>query len=83
MHVQMPIYTAPDFAQEPFASAPDVATTLCEQDGVAPAGYHSTSMYPEYFKVEGEWLLAKKSRMDSCVVYRPAGADSTAAAPGG
>lgn len=26
-------------------------------------------MYPEYFKIDGEWKLAEESRMDSCVVY--------------
>mgnify|MGYP002431626388 FL=1 len=28
-------------------------------------------MYPEYFKIEGEWRLAEESRMDSSVVIRP------------
>ena len=38
-------------------------------DGVAPENYHSTSMYPEYFKINGKWMLPEKSRMDSSVVY--------------
>ena len=37
-------------------------------DGVAPDMYHSTSMFPEYFKINGRWVLAEKSRMDSSVV---------------
>lgn len=37
-------------------------------DGVAPDHYHSTSMYPEYFKINGKWILAEESRMDSSVV---------------
>jgi len=30
-------------------------------------------MYPEYYKVKGQWLLAEESRMDSCVVLREDG----------
>lgn len=28
------------------------------------------SIFPEYFKVDGQWLLAKDSRMDCVPVYR-------------
>ena len=44
---------------------PGEAVTIA---GVAPENYHSTSMYPEYFKINGKWTLAKESRMDSSVV---------------
>ncbi|MBQ8611980.1 MAG: hypothetical protein IJ412_09800 [Oscillospiraceae bacterium] len=68
MPFQLPEYRHPDFSQEHFAKAPDAAWSAAPQDGVAPEGFHSTSMYPEYFKVNGEWRLAQESRMDSCVV---------------
>ena len=68
MPFEMPRYYAPDFAQEKFINAPDVRYALAEMDGVAPDGYHSTSMYPEYFKIGGKWVLAKESRMDASVV---------------
>ena len=42
--------------------------SVLSMQGVAPENYHSTSMYPEYFKIDGKWLLAKESRMDSSVV---------------
>ena len=71
MAFEFPKYHAPDFTQEKFRTAPDAAWAVVERDGVAPEGYHSTSMYPEYFKVEGEWKLAEESRMDSSVVIRP------------
>ena len=71
MAFEFPKYHAPDFTQELFRSAPDAAWAVVERDGVAPEGYHSTSMYPEYFKIEGEWRLAEESRMDSSVVIRP------------
>ncbi len=68
MSFEMPLYHHPDFTQDKFLCAPDVRYETVEKDGVAPDYYHSTSMYPEYFKVKGEWKLAEESRMDSCVV---------------
>ena len=59
-------YTSPDFSEERFASAPDAVFHPAPLDGVAPENFHAMSIFPEYFKVNGEWLLAKESRMD-CV----------------
>ena len=73
MAFEMPIYQAPDFSREPFCSAPDVRWAPAPMDGVAPEYYHSTSMYPEYFKLDGVWTLARESRMDSSVVIGPEG----------
>ena len=70
MSFVLPKYYHPDFAEERFANAPDAAIAEAEKDGVAPPNYHSTSMYPEYFKIGGQWKLAEESRMDSCVVLR-------------
>lgn len=68
MNFDMPVYHAPDFSQEKFQSAPDVQWAAAPKDGVAPEYFHSTSMYPEYFKIDGQWHLAEKSRMDCSVV---------------
>lgn len=68
MAFTIPTYYAPDFTQEKFRNAPDVRWAAAPMDGVAPEYYHSTSMYPEYFKVDGTWMLAEESRMDSSVV---------------
>ena len=65
----LPKYYAPDFSAEMFKNAPDVRWEEAAADGVAPENYHSTSMYPEYFKINGEWMLPEKSRMDSSVVF--------------
>lgn len=73
MSFEMPEYHHPDFTQEMFVNAPDAATDTAVMDGAAPEYYHSTSMYPEYFKIGGEWRLAEESRMDSCVVLRQDG----------
>lgn len=70
----IPQYHAPDFTEEKFVSAPNVRIAEAPKDGVAPENYHSTSMFPEYFKIDGNWVLATKSRMDSSVVIAPNGA---------
>lgn len=37
-------------------------------DGVAPEQYHAMTIFPEYFKIDGRWLLAEESRMDCVAV---------------
>lgn len=64
----LPKYREPDFTQPKFIEAPDASWEKVTIKGVAPENYHSTSMYPEYFKIDGKWLLAEESRMDSSVV---------------
>ena len=66
MSFVMPKYHHPDFTR--LANAPDAVYACAETDGVAPENFHSTSMYPEYFKIDGQWRLAEESRMDACVV---------------
>ena len=73
MSFEMPVYHHPDFTKEMFVNAPDAKYEAAQKDGVAPENYHSTSMYPEYFKINGEWRLAEESRMDSCVILRENG----------
>lgn len=61
-------YTAPDFTKTCFVNAPEAAVVPAPQDGVAPDHYHATTIFPEYFKVKGAWLLAEESRMDCVAV---------------
>lgn len=69
MKFDIPKYNAPDFTKDVFVNAPDVKMELVEKEGVSPANYHALSVFPEYFKVNGKWILATESRMDSaCVV---------------
>ena len=70
---ELPRYKEPDFSDSRFAGSPDAAWEEVTIDGVAPENYHSTSMYPEYFKINGIWTLARESRMDSSVVLRDSG----------
>lgn len=68
MSFELPKYNHPDFDIAHFLNAPDAVYEPADKDGVAPENYHSTSMYPEYFKISGQWKLAEESRMDCCVV---------------
>ena len=73
MAFNMPEYKAPDFGRPELKNAPDCLVEPADMDGVAPENYHSTSMFPEYFKIDGEWKLAEESRMDASVVIRDDG----------
>ncbi|MGN0658438.1 MAG: hypothetical protein ACI4LA_02405 [Emergencia sp.] len=66
---KLPKYIEPDFSQKKFVEAPNAVLQAAPVDKAAPAGFHATSIYPEYFKVEGKWLLAEDSRMDCVPVY--------------
>lgn len=62
-------YFAPDFTEEKFVNAPDAVLMPAPKDGVAPEQYHAMSIFPEYFKINGQWLFAEESRMDCVPVY--------------
>lgn len=62
-------FTPPNFKEEKFVIAPDAVLRRAPKDGVAPEKYHAMSIFPEYFKINGEWLLAEESRMDCVAVY--------------
>ncbi|MDK2868094.1 MAG: hypothetical protein PWP51_2990 [Clostridiales bacterium] len=69
MSFKLKQYTHPDFSGKAFIDAPEAEMAVVMQDGVAPEGFHAMSIFPEYFKVDGEWRLAKESRMDCVPVY--------------
>ncbi|MBI4799444.1 MAG: hypothetical protein HY794_12120 [Desulfarculus sp.] len=70
MPFSLPTYHPPRFHESPLAGAPLARFAPAPADGVAPQGYHATSIFPEYLQVEpGVWRLLKQSRMD-CVVAR-------------
>lgn len=72
MPFSLPEYREPDFAAAPLAAAPDCATAPAPAPGVAPDNFHATTIYPEYFKIGGQWVLAHESRMDCVAVVRGA-----------
>ena len=67
---QLEPYTAPDFSAAPFVSAPCAVTVPAPGDGIAPEHYHAMSIFPEYFKIAGQWVLAEESRMDCVPVVK-------------
>ncbi len=69
MSFELRTYYPPDFTREKFRSAKEVRLEPAPFDAVAPLDFHAMSIFPEYFKVKGEWLLAKDSRMDCVPVY--------------
>jgi len=73
MNFILPKFREPDFSLKKFISAPAIKTQLVVADGVAPDNYHATSIYPEYYKVKDNWILARESRMDCLAVLRDEG----------
>ena len=63
---QLRKYHHPDFTR--LENAPDATFLPAPADGVAPDNFHAMSIFPEYVKVNGEWLLAEESRMDCVAV---------------
>jgi len=68
MQFSLKEYQAPDFNAPTFSKAPEATLVQAPSDGVAPDNYHATTIFPEYFKVGGNWLLAQESRMDCVAV---------------
>ena len=81
MAFELEKYTAPDFAALGLESAADARTAEAPLDGVAPENYHAMSIFPEYFRVGGKWVLAAESRMD-CVPVLTDGGRAAAAEEG-
>ena len=49
-----------------FLRLPDAVLVPSPQDKVAPEQYHATAVFPEYFKIGGQWLLAEESLYGLC-----------------
>lgn len=69
MQFKLNVYIEPDFSAEKFINSPNCKLVEVIKDGCAPKNYHATSIFPEYFKINDNWLLAKQSRMDAVAVY--------------
>jgi lysine-ketoglutarate reductase/saccharopine dehydrogenase-like protein (TIGR00300 family) len=66
---KLPEYIKPDFTQEKFVKAPNAKLQPSPVDKAAPEYFHATSIFPEYFKIDGTWYLAEDSRMDCVPVF--------------
>ncbi len=75
--LEIPVYREPDFSQKFLQDAPNAKLIEVERDGISPAHYHALSVFPEYFKINGKWVLATESRMDTvCVAIDTPGKES-------
>lgn len=70
MSFTFPEYHAPDFTSEIFINSPCVSMAESPLDGVVPENYHATTIYPEYFNIDGKWILAEESRMDCVAIWK-------------
>lgn len=66
---KLPKYIEPNFASKKFINSPDAVLAEAPVAKAAPVNFHATSIFPEYFKIKGKWLLAEDSRMDCVPVY--------------
>ena len=74
---ELPKYTEPNFEQDKFKNAPNAKLVEVVEDGISPENYHALSVFPEYFKINGKWVLAIDSRMDTvCVAHDTPGEES-------
>ncbi|MCB2295168.1 hypothetical protein LGK95_16915 [Clostridium algoriphilum] len=71
MTFKLPKFTPPDFSQYFFVNTPDCKIEEVLKEGVAHKDYHALSIYPEYFKIKGKWVIANESRMDSVAIVTP------------
>ena len=70
MSFQLPKFVSPDFSQSFFMSAPDAKVEEVKKDGVAPIGFIITSIFPEYFKIKGEWVLPIQTSIECTAVVQ-------------
>ncbi|HEY8804548.1 MAG TPA: hypothetical protein VIM42_05455, partial [Clostridium sp.] len=71
MTFELPKFTPPDFTHYSLVNAPDCKVEKVIKEGVAHKDYHALSIYPEYFKIKGKWVMANESRMDSVAIITP------------
>lgn len=74
MTFTLPAYTPPDLSRLEFSECQVCTFMEVTKDGVAPAHFHATSIFPEYYQVEkDDWRLPEQARMDCCAVLREDG----------
>jgi lysine-ketoglutarate reductase/saccharopine dehydrogenase-like protein (TIGR00300 family) len=66
------LYREPDFSKPSLASAPECRFEPAPADTVLPDGFMSTTNFPTYVKVGGQWRMPERPRMDSHLVWDPA-----------
>jgi len=67
---KLPEYRTPDFDRPEYLAAPEIHLEAAPDDGILPEEFYATTIYPEYFKLDGAWRLIDAPRMDCAVVIR-------------
>lgn len=70
MNFLLPNFSPPDFSQDFFINAPNVKVETVKKDGVAPKDFSVTSAYPEYYKINGRWVLPMYSAIECTPVVK-------------
>ena len=65
-------YRHPDFAALGLERAPECRFEPAPKHATLPDGFMSTTNFPTYVKVGGEWRMPARHRMDSHLVWDPA-----------
>lgn len=64
MEFKLQAYIEPNFEGGLLKGAPGAVFLEAPKDMAAPDNFDATSIFPEYFKVDGKWLLVEESRLD-------------------
>ena len=65
------MYNPPDFMTLGLQEAPECRFEPAPKDKTLPEGFTSTTNFPTYVHINGEWRLPKMPRMDSHLVWEP------------
>lgn len=75
--LQEHLETAPAVAGITLGAEPvDVVLETVETDGAAPHDFYPTTIFPTEVRVNGQWLLVDKQRMDAAIVVEDEDSDS-------
>jgi lysine-ketoglutarate reductase/saccharopine dehydrogenase-like protein (TIGR00300 family) len=64
-------YRHPDFQALGLSNAPECRFEAAPKDTTLPDGFMSTTNFPTYVKVAGQWRMPEMPRMDSHLVWDP------------
>lgn len=64
-------YRHPDWNELGLSKAPDCRFEPAPKDETLPDGFMSTTNFPTYVKIDGQWRMPERPRMDSHLVWEP------------
>ncbi|NLD16737.1 MAG: hypothetical protein GX666_04040 [Tissierellia bacterium] len=70
MDFKLPKYNAPNWQDEKIINSSDVKLSPAKGDGILPDGFYLTSIYPEYLKLNGQWILVEDNTPFTLLVVK-------------